>query len=372
MLRVLRSIGEIDAAAWDALLQPSDAPFLCHRYLAALEASGALGPESGWEVHHLCLFEDGRLAAAAPACLKREAGGEFLFDGAWVSSARRLGVRYFPKLVLGVPYSAVPGRRLLAGSDAGRARLVRETVEHTRAAGYASVHVHFADEAELPALEAAGFARRASVQYVWRSAGEASFEDFLGRFTARRRKQLKRERRAVEEHGFEIATRRGAQVDPELAYRLHAATLARYAHPAQAMPQAFFEALCRDFPDAVELAVATHGGNAVAGAFNLRVGPTLFGRYWGSLLQAPFLHFAVCLYHPLEEGIPRGLRAYHPGAGGEHKLARGFAPELVSSAHWFDDARLFAQVREHLTHERAALEAGLPLWRRETGFKAPA
>jgi uncharacterized protein len=158
-------------------------------------------------------------------------------------------------------------------------------------------------------------------------------------------------------------------VDPELAFRLHSATLARYSNPSRAMPLKFFEALAEAFPDALELSCATRGGEDLAGALNLRVGGELFGRYWGALVDEPFLHFAVCLYHPLEEGIPKGLSSYHPGAGGEHKLTRGFGPELVDSAYLLFDARLRAQVQEYLAHEKAALEAGLPLWKKETGFK---
>lgn len=372
-LRSFSSIAELSPAAWDALLAPGDAPFLCHRYLLALESSGAVGEGTAWQPHHLGSFEGDRLVGAAAAYQKRESGGEVLFEGAWARAAQRLGVRYDLRLVLGIPWSAVPGHRLMVGpaegAEARRAQLLEQLVAHAKEGHFAAVICHFVHADERHALARAHFLSRPSVQYVWRTAGERSFEEFLARFHARRRKQLKRELRLVGEMGFSITTRRGAQVDPELAWRLHSATLARYASPSRAMPLKFFEALCSAFPQTLELSCATRGGEDLAGALNLREGKSLYGRYWGALVDEPFLHFAVCLYHPLEEGIPRGLSTYHPGAGGEHKLTRGFAPELADSFYLLFDERLRAQVQEYLAHERAALEAGLPLWRKETGFK---
>lgn len=373
MLRAFSSIAEVDPAAWDALLLPGDAPFLCHRYLLAMESSGAVGEGTAWQPHHLGLYENGKLVGAAAAYQKRESGGEVLFEGAWARAAQRLGVRYDLRLVLGIPFAAPPGHRLMVGggegADARRRAFLDALVAHAAEQQMAAVICHFIHADERHTLLQRQFLPRPSVQYVWRSAGEKSFEEFLGRFHARRRKQLKRELRLVAEMGFAISTRRGAQVDPELAFRLHSATLARYANPSRAMPLKFFEALARAFPDELELACASRGGEDLAGALNLRVGPQLFGRYWGALVDEPFLHFAVCLYHPLEEGIPTGLSTYHPGAGGEHKLTRGFGPELVDSAYLLFDDRLRAQVQDYLAHEKAALEAGLPLWKKETGFK---
>jgi predicted N-acyltransferase len=373
LLRALSTIAEVDAASWDALLAPGDAPFLCHRYLLALESSGVTGEDTAWQPHHLGWFENGKLVAAAAAYQKRESGGEVLFEGAWARAAQRLGVRYDLRLVLGIPWSAAPGHRLMVGTGpdapARRAHFLEQLVAHAADKQMAAVICHFIHPDERATLLQRHFMPRPSVQYVWRTAGEKTFEEFLARFHARRRKQLKRELRMVGEMGFTITTRRGAQVDPELAWRLHSATLARYANPSRAMPLKFFEALTSAFPKELELACAARGGEDLAGAINLRVGDALYGRYWGALVDEPYLHFAVCLYHPLEEGIPNGLATYHPGAGGEHKLTRGFGPELVDSAYLLFDERLRAQVQEYLAHEKAALEAGLPLWKKETGFK---
>jgi predicted N-acyltransferase len=256
--------------------------------------------------------------------------------------------------------------------DEGHAKtLLDHIVEWAREQRLSSVHIHFADPPLVPRLEARGFVRRLSVQYVWENAGYSSYDDFLLRFTARRRKQLKREARRVLEEGIEIQTLRGAhQFDPDLAHRLYSATVARYGRGPMPMPLDFFRRLVAAFPDTVEFVSARKGGQVVAGALNLAAGDRLYGRYWGSETGHPFLHFAACLYHPVADCIALGRSRYHPGAGGEHKLTRGFTPILAHSAHLLFDPRLEATVREFLAHERAALEQGLPLWERETGFKA--
>ena len=374
-LKTLHAMADVPAAAWDALLSEADRPFLSWGYLDALEQSGAVTPFTGWEPIHFTLWEQEVLVAAAPAYLKTSGGGEFLFDGAWARAADRLGINYLPKLVLAVPLAAVPGRRVLVrpGDEAHAKELLDHVVEWAREQRVSSVHIHFADPPLVPRLEARGFVRRLSVQYVWENAGYASYDDFLLRFTARRRKQLKREARRVFDGGIEIRTLRGARhVDPELAHRLYSATVARYGQGPAPMPLDFFRRLVAAFPETVEFISARKGGEVVAGALNLTAGDRLYGRYWGSEDGHPFLHFAACLYHPVAECIALGRSRYHPGAGGEHKLTRGFTPILAHSAHLLFDPRLEATVREFLAHERAALEQGLPLWERETGFKAKA
>ncbi len=371
-IKTLEAMTDVPAAAWDALLLDNDKPFLSWGYLDALEQSGAISPFNGWQPTHFTLWKGGELVAAAPAYLKTSGGGEFLFDGAWARAADRLGLSYFPKLVMTVPFSAIPGRRILTrpGAEPFGQALLEGIVAWAREQRLSSVHIHFADPPLVPKLEARGFARRLSIQYVWENAGYASYDDFLLRFTARRRKLLKREARRVFDQGIEIRTVRGARhFDPDLAHLLYSATAARYARGPAPLPLDYFRRLAAACPDSVEFVSARKGGQVIAGAFNLASGDRLYGRHWGSLDGHPFLHFAACLYHPVAECIALGRARYHPGAGGEHKLTRGFTPALAHSAHLLFDPRLDATVRDFLAHERAALEQGLPLWQRETGFK---
>ena len=375
-LRLHRAITEVPRGAWDALLDDAARPFLEWAFLAALEESGSVGPHVGWHPRHLTLWRGSRLVAAAPAYLKDDSLGEFVADGAWATAAERLGVRYYPKLVLAVPFTPVTGRRLLVapGEDraAREAELARAALEYARAERFSSVHVLFPTEAEATVLESAGYAVRLGVQYQWRNTGYGSFEDFLARFHTRRRNQLRRELRAPAAQGLTLRTLRGdalAGVDPDDLYRLYASTVDKYPWGVRFLTRDFFARMLSTFSHACEVVEARRDGRLVAGAFNL-VGPrALYGRYWGCLEENPFLHFNVCLYHPVADAISRGLERFEPGAGGEHKLTRGFEPTLTRSAHLLFHPGVDRAVRSFLEHERAAVLAGLPRWRAETGFK---
>ena len=375
-LRLLTSITDVPAPVWDALVDPESVPFLEWGFLAALEESGSVVPERGWHPRHLTLWRGSRLIAAAPAYLKDDSHGEFVFDAMWATTAERAGIRYYPKLVLGVPFTPATGRRVLVapGEDAPsrEAELYTAALEYARAEGLSSVHVLFPTEAELPVLEAQGYALRLGVQYLWRNAGYRTFDDFLARFRSKRRHQIQRERHAVEALGISLRTLRGdalEDVDAACAHRLYVSTVDRYPWGVRSLTEDFFARLLAGFKHRCEFVEARREGRRVAGAFNFTGPRTLYGRYWGAFEEHPFLHFNVCLYHPVEDCIARGRERFEPGAGGEHKLTRGFEPHLTYSAHLFLHPGLDRAVRGFLAHERAAVESGLPLWWAETGFK---
>ncbi|RKH00148.1 N-acetyltransferase [Corallococcus sp. CA053C] len=375
-LRLLTSITDVPQLAWDALVDAGSTPFLEWAFLAALEESGSVVPERGWHPRHLTLWRGSRLVAAAPAYLKDDSQGEFVFDAAWATAAERAGLRYYPKLVLAVPFTPVTGRRVLVAPGEDRptreAELYGAALEYARAEGLSSVHVLFPTPEELPVLEAQGYAVRLGVQYQWTNAGYRTFDDFLGRFHSKRRHQLKRELRAPQAQGITLRTLRGdalEELDAADAWRLYVSTVDRYPWGVRSLTPDFFARLLGRFRHRCEFVEARREGRRVAGAFNFTGPRTLFGRYWGALEAHPFLHFNVCLYHPVEDCIARGLERFEPGTGGEHKLTRGFEPHLTYSAHLFLHPGLDRAVRGFLAHERAAVESGLPLWWAETGFK---
>ncbi len=364
-VRAHASLSAIAEAEWDAL-DGASAPFLRWRWLDALERTGCVGGATGWHPHHLTFHEGGRLVAAAPAYLKENSEGEFVFDHAWAAAAERMGKAYYPKLVLASPFTPATAHKLLVARAADRPRLLPVLAEAiakiVAAEQLSSAHVLFPPEAEAVALAEAGMAHRLGLQFQWRNDGYATYDDFLGRFGSKRRHQLRRERRAIEDQGVRIETLRGDAIGPdvlEAMYGFYTSTVDKFAWGRRYLRRELFEELGGRLRDDVEIVVARRsaGGAPIAGALNLAGDGVIYGRYWGAREDLPFLHFNVCYYHPIEECIARGVGAFEPGAGGEHKLARGFSPTVTHSAHLVTDRRLDAAVRDFLGREREAIRA---------------
>ncbi|MBM4378096.1 MAG: N-acetyltransferase [Deltaproteobacteria bacterium] len=365
-LRVLGAVSDVPAPAWDGLLGPFPVPTLRHAWLHALEASGSASEQTGWVPCHVTLWRDGQLVAAAPAYEKHHSMGEYIYDFAWAEASHRMGVPYYPKLLVGAPLSPLTAPRLLVapGEDVAdlRQRVLEALLQLAAERRCSSVHVLFPPEDEVAFLESTGLARRATLQYHWKNPGYGSWEAFLSRFTSKRRHQLRRERAAAEGQGIRITTRRGAEVDPArhaaLCFQLYASTVEKNGWGQLQLNRGFFERLLAAMPESVEVVEATRAdGTVVGGAFNLTAGDRLWGRYWGCFEEVPFLHFNVCMYHSVDDCIRLGRRVFEPGAGGEHKVARGFQPTAVHSAHLLFNERLDRAVRDFLRRERQEVEA---------------
>lgn len=375
---VLSGISQVPAAEWDALFahEPEVAsPFVRHAFLAALEESGSATPATGWTPRHLLLRRDGRLVAAAPAYLKEGSEGDFSRDWEWAGAAARAGVPYYPKIVLGVPATPVTGRRILVGAGEPRgaavARLVEAALGMVRAEEAGGLHVLFTTAEEALELEAAGLARRVDFQYHWRNQGDTTMAQFLARFPSKRRHAIRRELRAPAEQGIAIRTVRGADLalDPggwaDACYELHRSSTDQMAWGMRWVNQAFYQLVLSRMADAVEVVEARQHGRLVGMAFNLATRSALYGRYWGALEHHPFLHFNVALYHSIDQCLARGVQRFEGGAGGDHKLARGFEPAETWSCHALADPRLDAAVRRRLGTELPARLAGVARWRAE-------
>ncbi|MFT3771281.1 MAG: GNAT family N-acetyltransferase [Minicystis sp.] len=363
-VRVHPSIRDIPEDAWDALDGVRGAPFLSHVWLAALEDTGCVGGETGWLPHHLGFWDGDRLVAAAPAYLKENSEGEFVFDWAWASAAERARIPYYPKLIVAVPFTPATASRFLVAEPADRPRLLPMLAQVLRrivAAGdLSSAHVLFPTEDESKALGEAGLARRYGVQFHWRNEGYKTFDDYLARFSSKRRNQIRRERREMDKQGITISTERG-RIAPEIIdvmYGFYLATVEKFTWGRQYLNREFFEEICDKLAGKVEIVLAREGKKILGGAFNLAGESTLYGRYWGAVEERPFMHFNVCFYHSIDECIARGLTRFEPGAGGQHKLVRGFEPAITHSAHHLAHPGLDRAVREFLERERAAIEEG--------------
>ncbi len=375
-LRILESITDVPAAAWDALGGPSAPPFIRHAWLAAMEESGSASEDTGWAPHHLTLWRGKRLVAATPAYRKFHSMGEYIYDFAWADAAHRNGVEYYPKLLVGAPLSPATSPRLLIapGEDvpALRLTLLAAAVESAREGGCSSVHVLYPTPEEADFLEAQGLARRLTLQFHWKNPGYRSYEDYLARFDSKRRNMIRRERGAAAGQGISVRTVPGGELgakEARLAHDFYAATVASHGWDQQQLNRDFFARVFRTMPEQVELVQAVRGERVIAGAFNLLTPERLYGRYWGAFEEHPFLHFHVCLYHSVEESIRAGRKVFEPGAGGEHKIARGFEPTAVHSAHLLFDARLDKAVRDFLRRERAHLAPAIAEAERIAGLK---
>lgn len=361
-VRVHASIRDIPGAAWDALDGVRAAPFLTHAWLDALETTGCVGEGTGWQPHHLSFWDGDRMLGAAPAYLKENSEGEFVFDWAWASAAERARIPYYPKLIVAVPFTPATAARLLVADAADRPRLLPVLADVLRkivaAEDLSSAHVLFPTADEAEGLGKSGLAHRVGVQFHWRNAGYTTFEDYLGRFSSKRRNQIRRERKEMDKAGIELVTERG-RIAPEVIdvmYDFYLATVEKFSWGRQYLNRAFFEEICVKLAGKVEIVLAREGGRILGGAFNLAGEEVLFGRYWGAVEERPFLHFNVCFYHSIDECIARGLTRFEPGAGGQHKLVRGFEPSITHSAHHLAHPGLDRAVREFLARERSAVE----------------
>jgi predicted N-acyltransferase len=371
-LRVHESVDEIPEAAWDALLDERATPFVRWAWLEALEHGGCAVTGAGWRPRHLALWRGERLVAAAPAYLKQGSDGDFSRDWGWAEAAHRAGIPYYPKLIACVPFTPVTGRRVLVAASEERAACVRAIVDGARAvagdAGARSVHFLFPLADEADELERAGMARRVSFQYHWRNAGYRAPDEFLARFNAKRRHAMRRERAAPPSQGIAIRTVRGGEIAAEArawaerAFALHRSTVEKLMWGRGCLTEAFYRRVFERMPGPLEVVAAERDGKLVAGAFNLASPTTLWGRYWGCLEEHPFLHFNVCLYHSIDDCIARGLEAFEGGAGGEHKIARGFEPAETYSAHAFLDPRLDRPLRTWIARECEERTAALARW----------
>ncbi len=359
-VRFHSSIDDIPAHAWDAL-RPDDNPFVSHAFLAALERTGCIRANWGWQAHHLCLYQDGQLIAAAPLYLKGNSHGEFVFDWSWASAWERAGGDYYPKLLNAAPYSPVPGPRLLAGNGpqaaARRQALASAMAAFAKRMNISSVHANFLREEELAAFGDEWLAR-SDIQFHWQNRQHAEFADFLAALNHKKRKNIRQERNHVASCGLAIEMRGGSGLSVNEWRRIHALYESTFDAKGNhaALTRAFFLSLGETLGDAVQVAMAHDGHDIVAMALFLQSNDTLYGRYWGGDVDVPGLHFELCYYQGIEHAIRHGLQRFEPGAQGEHKLARGFLPVRTHSRHYLVNEDFRAAVRASLVQEDAAVE----------------
>jgi predicted N-acyltransferase len=351
LARLESGVAAVDPAQWDALTGGD--PFLSHAFLSSLEDSVSVGPGTGWGPAPIVIEEEERLLAAAPAYLKSHSQGEYVFDHGWADAWERAGGQYYPKLQIAVPFTPVPGTRLL-GARPQQLLAAAEAV--TVQNDLSSAHVTFIDEDGASECERRGWLIRHGIQYHWFNRSYGSFDDFLAALSSRKRKAIRKERAAARE-GLEFQTLRGAEIgkaDWDAMWAFYQDTGSRkWGRPY--LTREFFGLVDERMGESILLMLACRGSRPIAGALNF-IGPdALYGRYWGCTEEVPLLHFELCYYQAVEWAVEHGLESVQAGAQGEHKLARGYEPVITRSAHFIPNPSFRNAVAEFLETERAAI-----------------
>jgi len=365
-IEVLSSLGEIDAAAWDRNANPNPTtynPFVSHAFLKALEDAECVRPGVGWQPQHLILTgAGGEIEGCMPLYAKSHSKGEYVFDYGWADAYENAGGHYYPKLLSGVPFTPVPGPRLLVGDgprqSARRSFLAAGATELVKRSRLSSFHLNFLTETEWNEMSELGFLRRTDQQFHWCNDGYQSFDDFLASLTSRKRKTIRKERSEALVRGLTIELLTASDIEErhwDAMYAFYMDTGSRkWGRPY--LNRAFFSLLGEAMAERCLLILVRSGREYIAGALNMIGGDCLYGRYWGALEHHPCLHFEVCYYQAIEYAINKGLARVEAGAQGEHKLARGYMPTPTYSAHWIPNPSFRRAVANYLEDERRYVE----------------
>jgi predicted N-acyltransferase len=375
VFELAEGVARIPPTEWNRLVGDGS-PFLEWEWLASLEEAGTVTADTGWLPRPLVAREGGRVVAACPLYVKGHSEGEFVFDWAWADAAYRAEIPYYPKLLVGVPFTPVAGARLLTAPGVDRDTWRRRLAVHLRELcvqnELSGVHVNFCEQDELELLSGLGFVPRTGFQYHWTNEGYGTFEDYLARFRSKRRNQIRREMRELTSEGVRIEIRTGNDIPDELFPRLFEIYLStiennpwgrRYLNPA------LFELLRDRFRHRMCVIAARLDREVIAATINVQKGDVLYGRYWGSLRDVRHLHFNVCYYAAIDYCIREGLRRFEPGAGGSYKQGRGFDARPTHSAHFLTDPRLSKAVASYLEGERAEAEEAIRALREQSAMK---
>jgi hypothetical protein len=364
-LEILDRLSDVSAADWNALLSPNDGPFLKHEFLSALEETGCVGGNTGWQVAHLTLKQDGRLVGAMPLYLKQHSYGEFVFDWSWAQAYEQQGLNYYPKILCAIPFIPVQGSRILCGSESSQTRIQEALIDGLKSLlaenDLSSAHILFPMNSQAEYLREQGFLLRDSVQFHWQNQNFQSFEQFLSALTMKRRKNIRREREQVVREAISFQHVPGEDSndqDWEFFFDCYQNTYLEH-QSSPYLNESFFKLWAKRMPDNLHLIFAQRNGSPIAASLLVvdRPSSKVFGRYWGALEHIPCLHFETAYYQAIEYCIDEGIQTFEGGAQGEHKMARGFLPTTIQSAHFIKDPRFAKAIGHFLDREHQGIGA---------------
>jgi predicted N-acyltransferase len=373
LTRIVSSLSEVGQPAWDALVnqQPDANPFLSFAFLHAMHESGSASVKSGWQPQYITIWRDDDLVAALPLYAKSHSYGEYVFDWAWADAYQRSGMEYYPKLLSAIPFTPVTGSRLLARDAEAMIALVAAIVSIQENNAFSSTHVLYPPQAQADILQDAGFLLRSGVQFHWLNPGYRNFEEFLDTLERKKRKNIRAERRKVQEAGIQfrhVEGRDATEADWHFFKRCYDHTYAAH-HSTPYLNLDFFLRIGATMPQNILLIVAERDGQPIASSMVIHDENTLFGRYWGALEHVDCLHFETAYYQPLEYCIAQKIGCFEGGAQGEHKMARGFMPQKTWSAHWLAHAAFADAIERFLERESGGIESYIDELNEHTPFK---
>lgn len=364
-LEIIEKLSEVPSADWNALLSPDASPFLKHEFLSALEETTCVGANTGWQIAHLALYRSKKLIGAMPLYLKQHSYGEFVFDWSWAQAYEQQGMQYFPKALCAIPFTPVQGSRILYAPLENKIQVQEQLIAGLKTLlvqnNLSSAHILFPLGEQTQAMVDQGFMLRDSVQFHWHNHHFVNFEQFLSTLTMKRRKNIRQEREKVSRAGISfrhIPGQSAIDEDWEFFYQCYANTYIEH-HSSPYLKQDFFKLLCSRMPENLHLIVAQRGHSPIAASllFVDAASSTAYGRYWGALEHIPCLHFETAYYQAIEYCIEQQIETFEGGAQGEHKMARGFLPTTIQSAHFIVDPQFSKAVKHFLEREQLGIGA---------------
>ena len=364
-LEIVDRLSDITSEEWNTLLASDAGPFLRHEFLGALEETGCVGGNTGWQVAHLVLRDDQKLIGAMPLYLKQHSYGEFVFDWSWAQAYEQQGKQYFPKALCAVPFTPVQGSRILSAGNVDAGLVQQQLIQGLKAVvlqnNLSSAHVLFPYAAEAKELKSQGFMLRDSVQFHWHNQGFTNFEQFLAALTMKRRKNIRREREQVARELISfrhVPGKSSTDADWEFFYRCYENTYVEH-HSSPYLSEAFFKLWVNRMPENLHLIIAERSGNPIAASMLVvdQICSKVYGRYWGAIEHVPCLHFETAYYQAIEYCIANQIKTFEGGAQGEHKMARGFLPTTIQSAHFIADPQFAKAVQHFLNREHQGIGA---------------
>ena len=364
-LEIIEKLSEVPSADWNALLSPDASPFLKHEFLSTLEETTCVGANTGWQIAHLALYRSKKLIGAMPLYLKQHSYGEFVFDWSWAQAYEQQGMQYYPKALCAIPFTPVQGSRILYAPLENKIQVQEQLIAGLKTLlvqnNLSSAHILFPLGEQTKAMVDQGFMLRDSVQFHWHNHHFVNFEQFLSTLTMKRRKNIRQEREKVSREGISfrhIPGQSAVDEDWEFFYRCYANTYIEH-HSSPYLNQDFFKLLCSRMPENLHLIVAQRGHLPIAASllFVDAASSTAYGRYWGALEHIPCLHFETAYYQAIEYCIEQRIETFEGGAQGEHKMARGFLPTTIQSAHFIVDPQFSKAVKHFLEREQLGIGA---------------